>query len=928
MAITVGELAILLTAKNEMSKVLQAVQGDMAQAQASGMNLGKVLGTALAGGAALAVGATVAVGKALYDAGQAAAAEEVGIAQLGAAVRATGADWGAASAAIETYLAAELRRTALDDGAGREAISRLVTITGDYTKALDLMGLAQDLAAAKGIDLSSAAEIVGRVSAGNTGILSRYGIVLAEGATATEALAQMQKQFAGQAEAYGNTYAGAQQKMDVALGNLKETVGTLVLPAMTSLANLMADFASRAIPWVEQAIERLRPLFSAAFEVVQTTVIPIIEKAVAWIGSDLPKAMGQAKDSTNILVVWVRENFPLIQQTIKTVMDAIETLWKAVWPVLSTVLETTWKVMKTVVETYIGNVLSIIRAVMLIINGDWSGAWDEIKGVLSRTWEAMKHIIATALDFLLGLVGTSLENIKAKFTNIDWGALGRGIIDGIGGGIMNAAGNLANAAADAARRALDAAKSFLGIRSPSKVAAEEIGKPFVEGITVGINSAAPDLMGTVADMTRDMADVAANLTSIGGYQQQTGLGAVVDAFIADLRTAGKKLVDWFKLWKDQTFENVAMSGEASGLLGDMFGPVKQWVDGVTAMASYQKAADIGEATASLIADARIAGKQLVAFFKLWHDQTFANVEMGGVASEALSKLFAPIKGIIDSVVAIATYQKAANIGKATADLIADARIAGKALVTYFLIWTENTYANVEQATQAAVAMAGLFAPATTLVDGVVAIATYQSALNLGQTVSDLIADAREAGKALVTYFKLWTDNTFGNVDMATSAAKAMSGLFDAIKELAGNLVDITEIPEIQPAALVASMAVLTSFADAFSLAVAYFANSVAATVAGLNALIGKAMPDEGKIQALVDALTRTLAMLQRAATLQGQIRAAMPGAGATGGSVALPPSGGVISPASTKTSNYNLYVTTTQPAVNVVSSFRMLEAMA
>ena len=137
--------------------------------------LGKVGVGALAVGG-LAVAGIGAMGAVLLDAGRAAAAEEVGIVRLGATVKASGGDWGTASVAIEKYLAAETRRTALDDGEGRASLTRLITVTKDSGEAMKLLSVAQDMAAAKGIDLKTATEAVGKVFMGNTAVLKQYGI--------------------------------------------------------------------------------------------------------------------------------------------------------------------------------------------------------------------------------------------------------------------------------------------------------------------------------------------------------------------------------------------------------------------------------------------------------------------------------------------------------------------------------------------------------------------------------------------------------------------------------------------------------------------------------------------------------------------------------------------------------------------------------
>lgn len=97
----------------------------------------------------------------------------------------------------------------------------------------------------------------------------------------------------------------------------------------------------------------------------------------------------------------------------------------------------------------------------------WSGIFENAKTIFSTLWTNITNAIKTALS-------------------IDWLKVGGGIIDGIKSGISGAASGLAQAAAQAAADALAAAKAFLGIQSPSKKAAKEIGKPFMEGLARGL----------------------------------------------------------------------------------------------------------------------------------------------------------------------------------------------------------------------------------------------------------------------------------------------------------------------------------------------------------------------------------------------------------------------------------------------------------
>jgi len=89
-------LKLIMTLKDEVTAKAKPMQDAL-----------KGIGTVALGAAGLAAGGIAALAAGLAVAGKAAAEEQVGIAALGAAVSATGADWDVASSAIEDYLEEE-----------------------------------------------------------------------------------------------------------------------------------------------------------------------------------------------------------------------------------------------------------------------------------------------------------------------------------------------------------------------------------------------------------------------------------------------------------------------------------------------------------------------------------------------------------------------------------------------------------------------------------------------------------------------------------------------------------------------------------------------------------------------------------------------------------------------------------------------------
>ncbi len=194
----------------------------------------------------------------LTAAANAAAGDEASTKRLTAAIAANVAGHTDYTAALAKTIAAG-QRLAYSDDETRASLSRLVTSTHDVAEATRLNAIAMDFARLKNIDLATAANIIGKVHDGNVSILTRYGISVEKGATATQALAQIQTQSADQAQTYADTSAGGLARLKDAFSETVESIGTIVIPMMESLV----DFANTSLmPAVESVIKGFADWFA------------------------------------------------------------------------------------------------------------------------------------------------------------------------------------------------------------------------------------------------------------------------------------------------------------------------------------------------------------------------------------------------------------------------------------------------------------------------------------------------------------------------------------------------------------------------------------------------------------------------------------------------------------------------------------------
>lgn len=143
-------------------------------------------------------------------------------------------------------LASELqKKSVFADEEIVQAQSTLQSYLGQTKVTKELLKSTLDLAAAKGIDLHSASEMVGKSIGTNTNALGRQGIQLSDNATKAEKLAEvtdkLTSRFGGQAEAQTQGL-GSLKVMSNQMGEILELIGEKLSPAIIALTKYFTEF--------------------------------------------------------------------------------------------------------------------------------------------------------------------------------------------------------------------------------------------------------------------------------------------------------------------------------------------------------------------------------------------------------------------------------------------------------------------------------------------------------------------------------------------------------------------------------------------------------------------------------------------------------------------------------------------------------------
>lgn len=140
--------------------------------------------------------------------------------------------------------------TTVGDEEFATVLTTLVSVSQDYEGSLRNVSLVADLAAARHIDLETAAQLVGKAMVGVTGTLKKYGIVVKEGDDAVET---MRKRFKGMAENETRTLAGQVKQLGNEWDDFKEALGRALSQAGggSSIITTMTQTVKTLAQWIE-----------------------------------------------------------------------------------------------------------------------------------------------------------------------------------------------------------------------------------------------------------------------------------------------------------------------------------------------------------------------------------------------------------------------------------------------------------------------------------------------------------------------------------------------------------------------------------------------------------------------------------------------------------------------------------------------------
>lgn len=284
------------------------------------------------------------------------------------------------------------------------------------------------------------------------------------------------------------------------------TVGTAVWNAIVGFVQPIIDYWR--LVWLGVQIifgavwNALASVFQAAWQIISdliligfTVVSRGIEAVLGFISGVWNAVWGGIsaffEALWNGIVAAVTLYIRVVSTVIETVLNFITGVWTSVWDGISGFFRGVWESIVGFVTAYINVVSNVIRTVLSTVSGIWNSAWSGISSFFSGIWNGIVSGVSGALENIFGF----FRGVQGTVLNILGGAgrwlvdVGRNLIQGFLDGIGGASRFIRDAILAPIQGGIDAVKSFLGIRSPSRLMMQ-IGGFTTEGMARGLERGA------------------------------------------------------------------------------------------------------------------------------------------------------------------------------------------------------------------------------------------------------------------------------------------------------------------------------------------------------------------------------------------------------------------------------------------------------
>lgn len=391
-----------------------------------------------------------------------------------------------------------------------------------------------------------------------------------------------------------------QAQLDATLATLGQTVSnvknrllTEFLPAISNVATAFSgmlsgaagadqEFASAVQGLVNVAVSKLPEFLSMGVQILSSlasgivqsipTLVAAVPQIVAEIGAALTELLPQVLDmGVQLLDQFTSGIETGLPDMVSRIPEIITQFLSYITEQLPTILDKGVELLNNLVNGIIGAIPQMVAALPQIITSFAKFIADNLPEIVRAGIDILMNLITGIIKTIPDLVASLPQIINAIIDGIGnlMGGIvdiGKNIVEGIWQGIQDMAVWIKDKVTGFFSGIVDGVKNFLGIRSPSKLFRDEIGRNIGLGVAEGIEDseddavkAANDLAKSVYDKSVDWLDKQTKYQNFSLQQQLEVWEAIQGQFIKESQQyadAEEKIFDLRKQIQEEYYDKV------------------------------------------------------------------------------------------------------------------------------------------------------------------------------------------------------------------------------------------------------------------------------------------------------------------------------------------------------------------------------------
>ena len=380
---------------------------------------------------------------------------------------------------------------------------------------------------------------------------------------------------------------------------LTQGIPLMIAEGARLLTSLGQGIAQNLPSLVSQGLDLIMNLVTALYEGAPKLIeagFDLLGNLVSGIFSALPELLSKGPEIVSKFANIINDNFPtilkkgaeLLWQIIKGIIQTIPELVKNIPKIITAIIDV-WEAVNwvqlgkkafTLLKDGILGMLGSIKSAGKSIADGVTNALKDLpskllnigKSALSDLGGAIRNgasSVKTAATSILNAVVNTVKSLPSKMLNI-----GKDLVRGLWNGISDMAGWVIGKIQGFGESVLSGIKNFFGIKSPSRVFRDEVGKMLATGLAEGIEKNAAEPLNAMADLSRDVLGEADVLNGLTLERKMQHTFTAPEAFsVAESGMLAKldKILEAIERGQVLTIDGKALVGSTAGRMDSTLG---------------------------------------------------------------------------------------------------------------------------------------------------------------------------------------------------------------------------------------------------------------------------------------------------------------------------------------------------------------------